>query len=173
MSAATPARFPVGAPEPDSAENEVLDLYDASQKLIVAAKEEENKRKEGELELARSFAKEIHGATIDVERIVQRNDAWRAEDERASLRIAALTNVRSKVDKLLAKHKAENAKAVKNALTSKLDKLNKDLAQQTGAATGLQEDIKRIEEEIAKLTKPYAGTTAAVAPVASKKKKKR
>ena len=171
---ATPvARFPVEAPQPDAIKNEVLALDDAHQKLTAAIKDQETKRAEAELELARSFAKEIQGATtVDVARAVQRNDAWSAEDKQAELRIAALTNIRSKVEALLAKHKAENPDAVKDAFTSKLEKLNKELAQQTGTATGLKEDIKRLEEEIAALKKAYAGTATA-SPAASKVSKKR
>jgi hypothetical protein len=169
------ARVLVEVPRPAELETEVLDSYEARRKLIETIKEQENTRKEGELGLARNFAKETQGSPINVEAAFQRNEAWRTEDERAGQRIAALTNIRSKVDKLITKHKAENPSSVQSALTKRLEALTKALEEKTDAATDLKEEKEKIEKEIATLTKPGRGYAAPPAPTttAAKRTKKR
>lgn len=152
------ARTLVEVPRPAEMETEVLNSYEAQRKLAETIKEQENKRKEAELDLARNFAKETQGSPINVEAAFQKNEAWRAEDERSSQRIAALTNLRSKVDDLITKHKAENSAAVESALTKRLEAVTKALEEKTDATTELKEEKQKIEEEIAKLAK-YSGAT--------------
>lgn len=172
-TSATP-RALVEVPRSAEIETEVLDSYEARQKLIDTIKEQENKREEGELGLARNFAKETQGSAINVEAAFQKNETWRTEDERAGQRIAALTNIHSKVDKLITKHKAENPSSVQSALTKRLEALIKALEEKTDAATDLKEEKERIEKEIAKLPKPGGGYVAKSAPTtAAAKPKKR
>jgi len=154
-----PARTLVEVPRPVETETEVLNSYEAQRKLTETIKEQENKRKEAELDLARNFAKETQGSPINVETAFQKNEAWRTEDERSAQRLAALMNIRSKVDELITKHKDDNSAAVESALTKRLEAVTKALEEKTDAATELNEEKRKIEEEIAKLAK-YSGATS-------------
>lgn len=174
MTTATAARFLVEAPKPANIEVEVLDLFDARWKLQDAINQQELKRKEAELELASSFARETHNKAIDGEAAFQKSEAWRVADERAELRIAALSNISSKVDGLIARHKAENTEAVKAALTKKLNELIKALEEKNDAANDLAAERKRIEQEIAKLPKisDDYGSAAATSTTGTRSKKR-
>lgn len=173
MATATATGFLVEAPRTINIETEVLDLFDARRKLQDAINEQEFKRKEAELELARSFARETRDKAINVETAFQKNEASRVADERARLRIAALSNISSKVEDLIDKHKADNPGAVGNALKKKLDKINKILNEKEDAASELIEEKKRIEKEIAKLPRARDAYGTASASTTGKRSKKR
>jgi hypothetical protein len=167
MKTATAPTFPAVVPEPDAIEREVLDSYDGIRKLTEAIEDQEHKRKERELDLARSFVKEARSA-VDVNRATQANDAWRADDDLAAKRIEALTNIRAKVIDLLTCHKTENPTAVKAAYATRLEALDKALAEKTAAATDIKEEKKRLEAEFGKAYQPAAGTPAAATPTPAK-----
>jgi hypothetical protein len=151
--ATAPARFLAEVPKPTDIETEVLDSFEARRKLREAINNQELKRKEAELELARTFAKETRNVAIDVEAAFQKYETWRVADERAAQRIGALVVLRTKVDQLIAKRKTENKEEVKAALRKRILELQKALEEKTEAQSDLEEEKALLEEEIDRLTK--------------------
>jgi len=166
MAAPTAVRPLAEVPRPDDIENEVIASYELRKKLIDAIAEQEDKRDDAELELARSFAKETQAAaTIDVEAAFQKNEAWKVADEKAGQRIAALNNIAEKLNDLIAVNKADHPRTVAAALNKRLDTITKALAEKTDAATSLKDEKQKIEAEIAGLPKyPDPTTTTATTP---------
>jgi uncharacterized protein YukE len=139
--------------KPSDIESEVLDAIDARQKLNDELNAQELKRKEAELDLAKTFERDTCARSIDLEAAFQQNEAWRATDERFRQRIEALESVLDKVKRRIEKLKTENHQAVKSALTRKIEALEKDLKEKVEATRDL---IKKLQGERDRLTEAAA-----------------
>jgi hypothetical protein len=167
--ATAPARLLADASKPTDFEVEVLDSFQARLKLPDAIGNQELKRKEAELELAKTFARETRNGPIDVEAAFQRFEAWRVADERSGERIGALMVLRKKVDQLIAKRTAENSEAVKAAFNKRIQEIQKNLDEKSEATSDLEDEKKLLEQEIDKLTRPATGAAAQATAKQSKK----
>jgi hypothetical protein len=140
-------------PKPSDIESEVLHFIDARQKLQAAIDAQELKRKEAELDLAKSIEKDARAKSIDVEAAFQKNEVWRTTDAQYKQRIEALGSILEKVNKHIAKLKAQSRQAVKSALTRKIETLEKTLNEKEGAERDL---IKKLQAEMDMLTEAAA-----------------
>jgi chromosome segregation ATPase len=157
------ARFPAEVAKPTDIDVEILDSFRVRLMLPEAIGNQEQKRKEAELELAKTFVKENRNGVIDVEAAFQRYETWRVADERSAVRIAALMVLRKKVDQLIAKRTAENSEAVKAAFKKRIQEIQKTLDEKSEAASDLEDEKKLLEKEIEKLEKPLTGAASQVA----------
>lgn len=168
--ATAPARFPAEVARPADIDVEILDSFRVRLTLPDAIGNQEQKRKEAEIELAKTFVRETRNGVIDVEASFQKYEAWRVADDRSAQRIAALMVLRKKVDQLIAKRTAENSEAVKAAFKKRIQEIQKTLDEKSEAASDLEDEKKLLEKEIEKLEKPATGAASQVA--AAKRSKK-
>jgi hypothetical protein len=168
--ATAPARFPAEVARPADIDVEILDSFRIRLTLPDAIGNQEQKRKEAEIELAKTFVRETRNGVIDVEAAFQKYEAWRVADDRSAVRIAALMVLRKKVDQLIAKRTAENSEAVKAAFKKRIQEIQKTLDEKSEAASDLEDEKKLLEKEIEKLEKPATGASSQVA--AAKRSKK-
>ena len=86
-------------PRPSDIESEVLDAIEARQKLKTTIDALESKRKEAEIDFAKTFVKDTRAKSIDVKAAFKTNEEWRTKDERSKQRIEALQSILEKVNK--------------------------------------------------------------------------
>ncbi len=156
MATAIRAPYPVEAPTAIDIESDVLDSFDLRQKLQDAIDQQVIIRKEAELTLVRSLAKDAKTKSLEVENAFQKNEAWKTADQRAEQRIQALKNILSKLDKYISELKSGSPEIVKSALSKRLEALNKTLSEKAEATSDLKEQIKKIQAEIDTLPKAAA-----------------
>lgn len=106
-------------PEPSDIESEVLLAIDARKKLRETIEAQKLRRKEAELDLAKTFEKDTRAKSIDVEDAFKKNEGWRTRDERSKQRIEALESILEKVNRRIKRLKTEGRRAVKSARTRK------------------------------------------------------
>jgi hypothetical protein len=138
--------------QPPGVEVKVLEAVDARHELQKAIEEQTVKRKAAEFELAKVFAKEIRTTPhLNIaEAALQRNEAWRATDERAQQQIGALQNILDKVVSHIEQLKTESAEEVTSVLNKKLETLKNALREEELSTQKLQDEIKNLEAEIKK-----------------------
>ena len=86
-------------PRPSDNESQVLLAIDAKRKLQTTIDALESKRKEAEIDFAKTFVKDTRAKSIDVEAAFKANEAWRTKDERSKQRIEALQSILERVNK--------------------------------------------------------------------------
>ena len=64
-------------------ESQLLLAIDARRKLQATIDALESKRKEAEIDFAKTFVKDTRAKSIDVEAAFKANEAWRTKDERS------------------------------------------------------------------------------------------
>ncbi len=168
---ATAPRLLAEASRPSDFDVEVIASVQAQKKLPEAITNQEQKRKEAEIELARVFARETRNGVIDAEAAFQRYEAWRVADERAAVRIAALMVLKKKVELLVTKLRKENAAAMKAALSKRIDEIQKILDEKSEADSDLKDEMALLLEEIKRADSPPAAASGSVQAAAKRSKK--
>ncbi len=148
-------------PRPSDVEAEVLNAFDARQKLQTTIETENLKRDTAETEFARTVAKEISSSkVVNVEAVFQRSETGKAAADRAKQRLDALASILAKVNKRIDQLKADCSDTVNKALTKRIEALEKILSDKNNAGKGIEEEIKVLKAELSKLSKaaPRKGT---------------
>jgi hypothetical protein len=142
------------APRPSGIEPEILSAIDARQKLQAAIEAETGKRDDAEVEFARAVAREISASqVVNVDVVVQRDQAAKTAAERAKQRIEALGCVLEKINTRIEQLKTESPDVVAAVLTAKIETLEEALYEQEETEKGLESQIKLLKAEVGKLPK--------------------
>lgn len=147
----------VQVPPASDIESDVLDAIDARQKLKAAIETVNGKSKTSEVDFARSFVRAIRlSQVVEPDLAVQKNSARTGADERDQHQIEALESILLTVNKLIEELKSEYPAAVNEALTKRIDALEKTRSEKQVAEKDLDERIKMLKTDLVKLPKSTA-----------------
>ena len=174
MLSAPVAQFPSEATKSSSLEDEILNAYEARDKLAQAIHTQDQKRVDGGLELAKKFANDLHVVPLDVEDAFKRDEAWKVTDQQIQQRIAALTDLQAKNEQLIERYKADVPDVVNTALNKWRATLVKSSTEKSGEAEDLKKKIAAVDRELESLPKPpkesYSDSASEAAPTKASKK---
>jgi len=148
-------------PRPSGLEAEILSAVDARQKLQATIESESAKGEAADIEFARGVATDISNSqAVNVDALVQREQAGKTAGERVQQRIEALECLLQRINTRLEQLKAECPEAVSATLTKKIEALEQTLSEQEEAEKDVEEQIKLLRAELHKLPKAQAKKAA-------------
>ena len=147
----------VQAPPASDIESDVLDAIDARQKLKAAIETVNGKSKTSEVDFARSFVRSIRlSQFVEPDLAVQKDSARKGADESVQHQIEALESILLTVNNLIKELKSDSPAAVNEALTKRIDALEKTRSEKKVAEKDLDEQIKMLKTDLVKLPKTHA-----------------
>jgi len=135
-------------------ETEILSAIDARQKLQTAITTEKQNNDAADLDLTRQIISEVSGSdVVNVDSISQKNEAAKAAAERAKQRAEALETILARVNARIDQLKTSDPYSVNNALTKKIETLEKSLTDKDDTRKDVEAQINALKDELNKLPK--------------------
>jgi FtsZ-binding cell division protein ZapB len=147
-------------PGPET-QKEIENTLDAPRRLAIAIEELNKKRVDAETELSQSLGKDLAAAPLNVESAIEKHKAWKARDEALAAKIKTAEELRPIFERRIEELKTSKPEALKAALQSKLEKLEKEAAEGKQNAELLQEQIDALKALLSDLEKAARKETAA------------
>jgi hypothetical protein len=147
-------------PGPET-QKEIENTLDAPRRLSLAIEELKKKRADAETELSQLLGKDLAAAPLNVDSAIEKHKAWKAKDEALAAKIKTAEELRPIFERRIEELKTSQPEALKAVLQSKIEKLEKEAAEEKQNAALLKQQIDTLKALLSELEKAAQKETAA------------